>query len=285
MVQKKTFPSVMAILDLILTHKYFHFLKQVWKKLVSCFGENSYRMLKKLYDANFCRPFVLKEFIGCRIQAGQDSAQGLLKKLATDIIDKTDKTSVDVVCRAVKPFLLNGFYWESIRWICSDVLPPRDLMEIVLMECSRRNKKAPHIQEVFEVVRDKMTPDDRRSMDYVIYTDFLNIAERNRIDTKSIKILPVSSNNANGIDNNNQFYVFDKAFLDSEINTNEKGRELIKRSSTFHPTTLDNNSPLSEDSMTKLDEGVVSNNVSYNLLEMSKQYLAKIVKIFINFTS
>lgn len=54
-----------------------------------------------------------------------------------------------------------------------------------------------------------MTPDEPRLIDFTIHTDFFNIAERNRIDSKSIKILPVSPNNENMIDNNKKFYVFD----------------------------------------------------------------------------
>ena len=81
----------------------------------------------------------LHEFLKYCISVKLHTVESFVKRISP-IIKKGDKETVRIICVAIKNKLTDGFCWEAIKDLCQKAVPPRDMIELTLLQCLTRKK-------------------------------------------------------------------------------------------------------------------------------------------------
>lgn len=127
------------------------------------------------------------------------TVESFAKKIAT-VISVGDKQLVKDVCHEIKPKLVEGFCWETIKNICQKALPPKDIVEIAILQCLNRKKSATHLNEIYVLLKDRMNQQERSEIEQELLKKFFNLVQKKDSfphDREVLATVPLNSGSLN----------------------------------------------------------------------------------------
>jgi hypothetical protein len=175
---KQKHPTVLlTIFDFAVCMKFLYFLTSVWSSILPVFQiESTFNLFEKLYVANMHSEDLVREFLNFCLLKKFHSVESFIKRISMMVIQNDQKT-VSIICNVIKNKLTDGFCWEAIKDLCKRAEPPREMIELIMLQCLKRKKNKVHISEVFNLVVNKLNKAEMNEINPLVLKSFLKLVQ------------------------------------------------------------------------------------------------------------
>ena len=174
-IQKK--PDVIAcILDGAIQNDYEFFLTNVWSSVLPMLHNDAFVIYEKMYQRHIRVAQIIHGLLEYCLVSKLHTAESFIKRISP-IIEKNDRDTVQIICSEVKSKLTDGFCWETIKDLCQKAIPPHDLIELTMLQCLKRKKNQSHIQEVYDLVKNRIGVLERNKLSPSLLKQFYNLVQ------------------------------------------------------------------------------------------------------------
>lgn len=189
MIQQKTAPLLHPILEFAINSKFENFLSDAWSMILPILHKDCFEVYEKLYQAEMRNENFVKGLLTYCLASKLCSLESFIKRVSPTIT-VGDRRTVRIICMAIKDKLQEGFCWETIKCLCQRAVPPKDMVEITIMQCIHRKKNTTHLKEVHDLVWIKMTDEERNKISSNMLQRFKYILEERKIVSNIISVTP-----------------------------------------------------------------------------------------------
>ncbi|XP_014210026.1 uncharacterized protein LOC106640482 [Copidosoma floridanum] len=196
MIKHKTTELLFHLIDFALTQDFEYFLKHAWVLMLPQLKDQCFTAFQKYYEKRMITDKIIDELLNFCLSTKLHTVESFVKQIST-IIKVNDTETVHKICAVVKGKLSEGFCWEAIKDLCQKAVPPRDMIELTILQCLTRKKNLCHIKEVYELVHNKLSNTERKKISPDMLNKFYDLANKQVVGLNTKEVLntvPLMSN-------------------------------------------------------------------------------------------
>ncbi|OXU21552.1 hypothetical protein TSAR_005223 [Trichomalopsis sarcophagae] len=194
LIKEKKLEVLMPILDCAIHQKFNFFLQNVWSSLLPKLNDEMFNVYNKLYQAELRSERFLNELLDYCLNSKLYTVESFVKKLAM-FVEKGNRDWVRNICVAIKPKISDGFCWETIKCLAQKAVPPVDMIELTILQCLKRKKNSSHINEVYNLIKNKITNLERSRMSQTMLKQFYTLVQKTCLvnEKEVLNTIPLAS--------------------------------------------------------------------------------------------
>lgn len=164
MIKLKTPDLLFLIIDNAIFQCFNFFLLNIWEIILPLVKGECFVAFRKYYNfnRNMITERTIKMMLDHCLNEKLHDIDSFLKKIS-EFVNEKDEKIIGLICTVAKSYLRDGFCWESIKCLCKQTLPPRDMIELSVLQCLKRKKNFNHLKEVHDLIN-KMTEAEKSKL-------------------------------------------------------------------------------------------------------------------------